>query len=86
MSHLRFRLLSGLSLIMNSIVIISISGLSAIPVFGLTGFHIGLVAMGRTTNEQVRHKYPKIGRRSFVIFIFHLSTTKYYLDTHDVCR
>ena len=41
------------SLIEISILIITISALSALPVIGLAGFHIGLVAMGRTTNEQV---------------------------------
>uniref|UniRef100_A0AA85ITP0 Palmitoyltransferase n=1 Tax=Trichobilharzia regenti TaxID=157069 RepID=A0AA85ITP0_TRIRE len=39
------------------IIILSLVGVSFIPVFGLTSFHVYLISRGMTTNEQVTDKF-----------------------------
>lgn len=40
------------------IVLLIILSLMIIPIWGLTGFHVFLIARGRTTYEQVTKRYP----------------------------
>jgi hypothetical protein len=43
------------------IVLLVLVGPLSIPIFGLTGFHVFLIARGRTTNEQITKKYQQQG-------------------------
>lgn len=43
-----------------AICILTFTGLLNFPIFGLLGFHVVLIARGRTTNEQVTGKYKEL--------------------------